>query len=323
MNAMYRAIGITKQAFHQKLERDLLSEQQRDYLLQIIHQLREDHPTMGCRDMYFKLQPECMGRDKFEAFCREEGLMSKPYKNPVRTTNSLGVTRFENLTVDLKLTNIDQLWVSDITYFEVNRKFYYLTFIMDAFSRRILGHSTSERLFTKTTTLPALRMAIKTRKSSDISSVIFHSDGGGQYYAKEFLEITRVHKIRNSMCEYTWENGKAERINGVIKNNYLIHRIINNFVDLKKEVDRSVKLYNHEKPHIGLQRKSPIIYEKVYLCEREKSEAEQSTTEYKNYKSEGHYSPPVCREKSSTSHITQEYKNSINQPEEWSTSIRH
>ena len=58
MNAIYRAVGITKQAFHQKLERDLLGKQQRDYLLQIIHQLREDHPTMGCRDMYFKLQPD-------------------------------------------------------------------------------------------------------------------------------------------------------------------------------------------------------------------------------------------------------------------------
>ena len=323
MNAIYTAISITKQAFHQKLERDLLGKQQRSYLLQIIHQLRKDHPTIGCRDMYFKLQPKCMGRDNFEAFCREEGLMSKPYRNAVRTTNSLGVTRFENLTVDLKLTDIDQLWVSDITYFEVNRKFYYLTFIMDAFSRRILGHSTSERLFTKTTTLPALRMAIKTRQSNDISSVIFHSDGGGQYYAKEFLEITRAHNIRNSMCEYAWENGKAERINGVIKNNYLIHRSINSLTDLRKEVDRSVILYNQEKPHIGLQRKSPILYEKDYLCKREKSETEQTTTKYDNFMSEGHYSPPVYREKPSTSHITLEYKNNINQPEEWSTSIRH
>ena len=62
MNAIYKAIGITKQSFHQKLERYLLGNQQRDYLLQIIHKLRVDHPTMGCRDMYFKLQPECMGR---------------------------------------------------------------------------------------------------------------------------------------------------------------------------------------------------------------------------------------------------------------------
>lgn len=279
MNAIYRVVGLSKQAFHQKLDRDLLQKDQRYYLLHIIHQLREDHPTMGCRDMYFKLRPECMGRDAFEAFCKDEELMSKRYKSFVRTTDSSGVERYDNLTIDLQLTGINQLWVSDITYFNVNGKFYYLTFIMDAFSRRILGHSTSERMFTAVTTLPAFKMAVKTRKSCDISFLIFHSDGGGQYYADVFKKITKHYEIRNSMCEYAWENGKAERINGVIKNNYLIHRKINSYADLVKEVDRSVKLYNEEKPHIGLQRKSPIMYEKDYLCSKEKSNAEQSTKE--------------------------------------------
>ena len=107
------------------------------------------------------------------------------------------------------------------------------------------------------------------------------------------------------MCEYAWENGKAERINGVIKNNYLIHRNISSFEDLKKEVDRSVKLYNEEKPHIGLQRKSPIVYEKDYLCSREKSKVEQSAKEDKNNNSEELLSPTVlkalrsCKEKPS------------------------
>ena len=67
------------------------------------------------------------------------------------------------------------------------------------------------------------------------------------------------------MCEYAWENGKAERINGVIKNNYLKHRDINNFSELKQEVERSVRLYNEEKPHIELRRKSTIMFEKLYL----------------------------------------------------------
>ena len=68
------------------------------------------------------------------------------------------------------------------------------------------------------------------------------------------------------MCQYPWENGKAERINGVIKNNYLIHRNINSYEQLQIEVDRSVLLYNSEKPHIKLQRKSPNQFEKEYLC---------------------------------------------------------
>ena len=103
-------------------------------------------------------------------------------------------------------------------------------------------------------------------KQTNCHLLNFHSDGGGQYYAKTFLELTSKHKFNNSMCEYAWENGKAERVNGVIKNNYLIHRNIKTLEDLVKEVDRSVSLYNSEKPHIKLKRKPPITFEKELLC---------------------------------------------------------
>lgn len=79
-------------------------------------------------------------------------------------------------------------------------------------------------------------MAIRSRRGNDLSSVIFHSDGGGQYYTKDFLAITKKQNITNSMCEYAWDNGKAERVNGVIKNNYLIHKDINSFEELKKKL---------------------------------------------------------------------------------------
>ncbi|MBP1637756.1 MAG: hypothetical protein H6Q18_545 [Bacteroidetes bacterium] len=71
------------------------------------------------------------------------------------------------------------------------------------------------------------------------------------------------------MCEYPWENGKAERINGVIKNNYLQHRNITTFEKLVREVDRSVKLYNQEKPHIMLNRKTPIQFENSIFAKSE------------------------------------------------------
>jgi transposase InsO family protein len=148
---------------------------------------------------------------------------------------------------------------------EVNGKFYYLTFILDAYSRRIVGHKVSQRLFTEQTTLPALEMALNTRKNQLLGGLIFHSDGGGQFYDKAFLKLTKNVGILNSMCEYAWENGKAERINGVIKNNYLKHRKIENYSHLVKEVDRSVSLYNHDKPHIKLKRLSPITFENKIL----------------------------------------------------------
>ena len=183
------------------------------------------------------------------------------------------------------LTAINQAWQSDITYFEIGGRFYYITFIEDSFSRRILGYSVSKRLTTEQTTLPALNMAINLRlkEKRTIKNVVFHSDGGGQYYDKEFLKLTGKAGIVNSMCEYPWENGKVERLNGVIKNNYLIHRNINNFKELKKEVDRTVSLYNKEKPHIELQRKSPNEFEKQYIYNGQQSDGDKLTTELKTH----------------------------------------
>ncbi len=283
MNMLYISVGISKQSFHQKMDRSLKMRSEQKQLLVLIYQIREDHPTMGVRDMYYKLRPQTMGRDRFEGFCREEGLMVERIRNWSRTTDSTGVIRFDNLFTELNLTSINQAWQSDITYFEVNGKFYYITFVEDSFSRRILGYSVSKRLTTEDTTMLALEMAIRLRVSEKmlIIGVIFHSDGGGQYYAKDFLKLTKKAGIRNSMCEYPWENGKAERLNGVIKNNYLIHREINSFEELKKEVDRTVLLYNKEKPHIELQRKSPIEFENYYLCNGQQSDGDKSTTELK------------------------------------------
>lgn len=231
-------------------------------LLKIIYDIRKDHPTMGMRDLYYKIQPASLGRDGFEAFCKSYNLWSKKPKNYRRTTDSTGVVRFDNLLQSITINRINQVWQSDITYYELNGRFCYITFILDSYTRRIIGHHTSEKLETESTTLPSLKLAIHKRKNVDLNGLIFHSDGGGQYYDKEFLKLTGKHGFKNSMCEYAWENGKAERINGVIKNNYLIHRSITTYSELVQEVDRAVLLYNTDKPHIELQRKSPITFEK-------------------------------------------------------------
>ena len=289
MNKLYKSLGISKQSFHQRLDRILKIRSEQKQLLMLIYQIREDHPTMGVRDMYYKLHPQTMGRDRFEEFCQDEGLMVERVKNCRRTTDSTGVIRFDNLLKGMTLTAINQAWQSDITYFEIDGKFYYITFVEDSFSRRILGYSVSKRLTTEQTSLPALRMAIRLRIKENmiIIGVVFHSDGGGQYYDKSFLKLTTDTEIVNSMCEYPWENGKVERLNGVIKNNYLIHRDINSFEELRKEVDRTVLLYNKEKPHIELKRKSPIQFEKDYLCNGQQSDGEKSATELKTQNSKG------------------------------------
>jgi putative transposase len=233
-----------------------------EYVVRLACEIRLDHPTMSCRAMYYKLRPLHIGRDKFEGLCYGAGLMIERFISPYRTTDSTGVIRFPNLLQSAKLTGIDQAYCSDITYYEVGHRFYYLTFIMDCYSRRILGYSVSKHLNTESTTLPALQMALRTRDYQIPEGVIFHSDGGGQYYDQEFLLLTQRYKMQNSMCEMAYENGKAERINGVIKNNYLKFYSILTFEQLQEGVDRAIRLYNQQKPHKALKYATPLGFEK-------------------------------------------------------------
>lgn len=212
--------------------------------------------------MYYKIKPQGLGRDNFERLCKEHGFSIERKLNYYRTTDSNGVIRFEDLLKTAFLNDIDQAWSSDITYFEVKDRFYYITFIIDCYSRRILGHAVSLRLTTEQTTLAALKSAVKTRKGKLPEQLIFHSDGGGQYYDKEFLKYTAYHKMRNSMCEFAYENGKAERLNGTIKNNYLKFYTIETYQALQKSVDRAVSLYNDHRPHKALNYQCPTEYEK-------------------------------------------------------------
>jgi transposase InsO family protein len=249
-------------------------------LIDLIKQIRENHPAMNCRDMYFKINPVFVGRDKFENICRECGFTVQKRKNYRKTTDSNGVVRFENLLKDYQVTAIDQVWSTDITYFDIGGVFYYLTFIIDNRSRRILGYHASSRLSTEHTSLPALKMAIKTRKKVR-KGIILHSDGGGQYYDENFLTLTEKYKFLNSMCEFAWENGIAERVNGIIKNNYLIPWNTRTPKELFKNIDRAVQLYNHDKPHSKLNRMTPVEFEEKSskLVARNKSTMTESIDE--------------------------------------------
>jgi putative transposase len=267
---LYRNLQLSKQAVHQLLDRRMRQGEQRGYLVPLIAQIRADHPTLSCRAMYAKLQPQGIGRDRFEELCRSNGFSIATKTNPFRTTDSSGVTRFDNLLENLLLSRINEAWSSDITYYEVGECFYYLTFVMDCFSRRILGYAVSSRLTTEQTTLPALKGAVKARGGTVPPQLIFHSDGGGQYYDQAFLSYTRHHQMRNSMCELAYQNGKAERLNGIIKNNYLKFYETSTLEQLQKNVDRAVALYNTERPHQALHYQTPLDYEnKVVLLQQQ------------------------------------------------------
>jgi len=259
MNSIYSSVGFSKQNFHQQLRRHDLKQEEAAYIWELMMQLREDHPMMGARTMYDKLNPGLMGRDAFIELYNESGLRVRKYKNYRRTTNSSGVKRFPNLIQGLELTGVNQAYCSDITYYEIEGKFYYLTFIMDLYSRRVVGWNASKSLRTEDTTIPCLKTLLK-RVGSVLP--IFHSDGGGQYYSRAFLSLTKGY-LRNSMGKTAYENPNAERLNGTIKNDYLRGYSPTNYPSLKKMLNKAVKMYNTERPHRGLDKRTPIEFERL------------------------------------------------------------
>lgn len=238
---------MSKQSFHQKLDRWLIIKEEQAALIPIISEVRKDHPRMSARVMYSKIIPETMGRDKFEAYCFSIGLKVKYPKNYRKTTDSSKTKRFPNLIEGIKVTGVNQVFVSDITYYEMNGRFYYLTLIMDLYSKEIVGYSKSKSLKTKYTTIPALKMVIRRFGKDKLKGAIIHSDGGGQYYADEFKELTKG--MQNSMAKEVYENPHAERVNGIIKNDYLIPYNPQDERSLERELTRAVYNYNTGKPH--------------------------------------------------------------------------
>ena len=263
MNDIYQGVGISKQALHQWTNRMLVRYEEQQQLLPIIRQLREDHPMMSCREFYFMLNTSYMGRDRFERFCHEHGYKVQVKRSRFKTTDSRGVHRFPNHLLHMdELTGVNQLWVSDITYFAIGSSMYFLTFILDVYNRKIVGSSASDNLTTSSTTLKAFKMAVRNTGLKKDSGLVLHSDGGGQYYCKDFLKVTGNYDVINSMGKTPYENPHAERINGTIKNNYLIPYQPENYSQLIKLLKKSVYFYNHRKPHKALGRLSPEDFTK-------------------------------------------------------------
>jgi len=240
------------------LRRRRYKYEEQEQLISLINEIRCDHPRMSARDIYLKLKPRCMGRDQFERFCMDTGYRIKKLRNFRVTTNSLGVTRFPNMIKDIEVTRVNQVFVSDITYYDLGSDTRYLTFIMDLYNREIVGYSESDNLRTENTTLPALNRLIKERGKANLKGAIIHSDGGGQYYCNEFKTLTKELEMINSMTEEkVYENSHAERLNGIIKNNYLYPYGPTSINSLKLLLDKAVLMYNTGKPHKALGKLTP------------------------------------------------------------------
>ena len=136
---------------------------------------------------------------------------------------------------------------------------------MDVYSRRILGYFASDSLRAEAN-INALKMAFSIRNQSVFPDLVHHSDRGSQFIDEDYLELIKNAKITLSMCLEAWENPFAERINGIIKNEYLKYKTINNLKELKRQLEFAVDNYNYKRPHWGLPNKlTPVNFEKYML----------------------------------------------------------
>ena len=272
MNTLYHTMGVSKQAVHQhrndekeKIERSQIIFQQADVI-------RLHHPRMGVRKMYPLIHPDEIGRDKFEALMLGNGYRVHPVRNRIKTTRRHALAQYPNLIAGKTLTDINQVWASDITYMWTSMRWYYVTFIEDVYSRRILGYHPSRSLRAEANII-ALVMALSTRGITRYKDLIHHSDRGGQYIDKEYLAILARYGIQISMCDTPQENAYVERLNGTMKYEYFACYQMHSHADVCRTVARSVELYNMQRPHLSLfQQMSPVQFENyvVSLPDQEK-----------------------------------------------------
>ena len=183
MKQVLEVAGVSKQALHKHNLKQKEVSLIENAAIEAADLIREEHPMMGCRTLYQVAKPACLGRYRFEELLLEKGYRVRYKPNFIRTTYSCG-SYFPNLIEGLELTNVNQVWQSDITYFHLNGRFYYLTFIIDVYSRKIVGFAASRSLHAQAN-IAALKMALKARKGAGLGQLIHHSDRGGQYIDKE------------------------------------------------------------------------------------------------------------------------------------------
>ena len=223
MKLLLAHYNVTRQAHGNDKKRRKRRARLRTVYIGLIAQCREIHPQMGLRKMYNQLKPEGIGRDAFIILGMQEGFRLAAPVNYRRTTYASIYQAYDNLLGDKVVTSINQVWVSDLFYLEMEDYHLYIVLIMDLFSRRIVGSAGGDHmradLFTK-----AMNRALSLRGVDDYDDqLIHHSDRGSQYTSQAYTELLGAHGIEISMCANVLENAHAERVNGTIKNDYLRH----------------------------------------------------------------------------------------------------
>jgi transposase InsO family protein len=255
--------GYSRAAYYKSLkvrEKDFLSD---SLILDLVRRERCLQPRLGGKKLYWMLSSDIraispnFGRDKFFSLLRENDLLVKRKRQYRRTTHSYHhFHKYGNLIRDLSIVRPNQVWASDITYLRTEKGFVYLSLITDIYSRKIVGWAVSNSLSIEGC-LDALKKALRENRFQIPS--IHHSDRGVQYCSHAYVNILKKKGISISMTEenHCYENAMAERVNGILKDEYLLDRTFNDLSHAQKSSKEAVMLYNTRRPHWSLKFKTP------------------------------------------------------------------
>lgn len=257
-------LGFSRQAFYkQKVDRQKRLKELLE-VRELVMGIRNRMPRIGTRKLLYLLEDDLrksnikMGRDVFFDFLRAEHLLIKPKRSYIKTTNSKHwMKKYPNLVEGQLIQRPEQVWVSDITYIKANDKHQYLSLVTDAYSKKIMGYELNPDLSVEGP-LKALHMALKNRKYPTLK-LIHHSDRGLQYCSADYVEKLKSNKIQISMTQNgdPYENAVAERINGILKYEFLLIDGFRDHLEAVSTINDSIKIYNQERPHLSCAMLTP------------------------------------------------------------------
>jgi len=260
--------GMSRQNYYKGQGRRTRREVDADLIEELVRAERAVQPRLGGKKLHRLLKPELekagvqIGRDRFFEELGERGLLLEPLPKAPRTTNSRhSLPVFRNLLAEMELTGPNQAWVSDITYIRTDEGFLYLSLITDAWSRKIVGFHGGDTLETQGC-LTALNKAVKELDAR--LSPVHHSDRGSQYCSHLYTGKLREYGFGISMTEelHCYENAKAERVNGILKQEYFLGGCFRTKAQAIAAIEQSVWLYNTRRPHLALNYETPSAMHK-------------------------------------------------------------
>ena len=271
MKDLHTVSGISKQSMYKYRKSKKLAKEQEILVCSAMENMRKEHKKMSSRKVY-KVKKKTLnikiGRDKFEQIAFSYGYRVKQKRNVMKTTWGQRVEVYPDLVSGKEINGINQVFQSDIFYLKVEGEDYYGITIEDVYSRRLLCLHISKSMRAEEN-VKALKKVLKVRNKEVLKECVFHSDTGSQYISGIQKSLLTELKMKKSMCDIAQKNAYVERVQGTLKYEYYFENELTkkNIIRVSNKI---MKLYNQERPHINLDYKTPVEFEKYIKGLKEK-----------------------------------------------------